>query len=342
MQRLEKQVLSYLNASPKTFWELMFLCDASERQMVKLINRLQKQRVIEDKNFKIHLKKRKKCKLSKKQSFLCTSCKGKTVKLTPKFKSTYKKFLKLTKKFDPDSDEFLQGRIRPIDAISKAAFIHEHGDLEGNDFLLIGDDDFLSIATALTRLPKSTTVLEVDKKLVATINKLAKKHKLKIHAYVYDVRKPLPKKFRKKFDVFATEPPHTVESLKCFLSRGTQALRGNGSTAYFIHSKQESTPKKWKKIQRIVLGMGYAITDIIPRFCTYPDAQGEWESYYLVSPMLKSLKLKTTKPTLDWYTTALWRAELVEKPKPAITKSYNPGKKLYADEDTFSINPNLL
>lgn len=108
----------------------------------------------------------------------------------------------------------------------RVRLLREHGDLHGRDVLLIGDDDLLSIAIEdlipKTWRPARITVVDIDRTLLEAISDVSRG---RVRTMEYDVRKPLPKKLRERFDVVFMDPPYTVAGQQAFLKRATQALR---------------------------------------------------------------------------------------------------------------------
>jgi len=328
----QNDIISTIKSGNNTFWKIVKSLDANEREVLDLLNEMKSKGTLSfGKNISINSDH------SNIPAFTdnkCKTCEGKTVELSPGYKEIYEKFNQITEGLAPEKDEYLQGRIHPIDCVSKVAVMNQNQDLHGKDILIIGDDDFASIAIALTRLTKSIHVLEIDSELVNKINSIAAKNSLKITAEVYDVQNKLPSELEKSFDVFVTEPPHTIPSMNTFLSRGTSALREKG-IAYFIQTHLGSPLSKWHKLQENLLKMGFAITHIIPQFCTYPDTENEFEEYYKDSKLIKEMNFKVEKPGVTWYTTSLFRAELVKEADPIVKKDVNLGESLYKDEDTL-------
>ena len=72
----------------------------------------------------------------------------------------------------------------------------------------MGDGDHISVLYGIYARPKSITVLDIDPRIVKSIRKIGKKYKVEINSFQYDVLKPLPKKFLKKFNFFSTNPPY--------------------------------------------------------------------------------------------------------------------------------------
>jgi predicted methyltransferase len=167
-------------------------------------------------------------------------------------------------KATPDFD---QGYVTPETTVLRLALMAQQGDLVGRDLLLLGDDDLTGIAAALSGLPRRICILDVDERIVSFIRDVARDRGWDhVHAEVYDVRDGLPSHLRGQFDVFFTDPVETVNGLLLFLSRCTEGLRGPGAAGYFGLSYLEASWRKWREIQRGILDMCFAITDMLGAF----------------------------------------------------------------------------
>jgi len=222
--------------------------------------------------------------------------------------------------------EFDQWYMLPEHALHRAGFMNSRGDLLNKRILIIGDDDLLGLALALTNLPSEVVVLDFDERIINFTNEVAKSHNLRISAEFYDARLGFPEKLKGRFDVFACDPVETVEGVRVFVSRGSTSLKGPGSVVYFGLTTLECGKKKWMNIQREVIGMGMAITDVIRNFTEYPDPG--WEAQL---PIWKNLGCK---PTETWYKSAFCRLEAIDEIRPAVVGDYE-GDFFY-DEETWA------
>ena len=80
------------------------------------------------------------------------------------------------------------------DIFARVAFMYERGDIEGQEILLLGDDDLFSLALLATGFPRSVTVLEVDSRLVDFIEKRGKENNFNLEVYHYNAVDPYPLK----------------------------------------------------------------------------------------------------------------------------------------------------
>ncbi|MCS7144986.1 MAG: bis-aminopropyl spermidine synthase family protein, partial [Archaeoglobaceae archaeon] len=156
---------------------------------------------------------------------------------------------------------------------------------------------------------------------------------LRVEAHVYDVQKAFPEDFRKKFDVFVTDPVETIPGIKLFLSRGVSTLRGIGSSAYFGLTTLEASRNKWFEIERMILEMGFVITDIKRRFNVYPASEKSYSQFEEKLPIFKKLGVKTD---YDWYTSSLFRIEAVKDPRPLVEGEMIIDEQVYKDYESLA------
>jgi predicted methyltransferase len=177
-------------------------------------------------------------------------------------------------------------------------FMHERLDIFDKDILLLGDDDFLSVALASTGLPRSITVLDADGRVLESIDRFASQNSLSIDVDLYDVRKELDQKHKATYDVAFTDPPYTRAGAKLFLLRALQAVGSNeGRAIYICLSEMDLTPESYSSIQTFALSIGLAIVEIIPLFNKYDSRKD----------MASDCNSAGAKNRAPWFTSSLWR-----------------------------------
>ena len=140
--------------------------------------------------------------------------------------------------------------------------------LEGKKILFLGDDDFTSVFLGLAVGHFAEIhVIDIDKDLLDTINKINSDLNLNIKTHHHDLRDPIPEYLRNKFDLFFTDPPFTYNGLSLFLLQGTLALKGKGRGYLCVYPL--SLIDDLHKFQRFINDMGYYIDEIIRSFNTY-------------------------------------------------------------------------
>ena len=243
-------------------------------------------------------------------------------------------YKKLVKSRPNPVEKYDQGYIGDTDAILRLAFMYERGDLEGASVLILGDDDMMGIAFALTNLPKRILVLDIDKRIIEYEKKVAAEKDLRIEAKLYDASQPLDKSLRGKFDVFLTDPVETLEGIKVFLSRCASAIKANGA-GYFGVTHLEASLKKWLEIEKMLISMNLVITDILRDFSIYPtkDNIGLAAHNYPITNMLK--ELGAGEIDSDFFRSSFFRVEAIDEPKPLIKGKVNIREAMYKDDESL-------
>lgn len=340
MRKVRNQILISLMKSKKSFWELLDENRCIVKDFITALNDLFREGLIGVEGNAIYITEKGLKEINRSildfKSETCDKCEGKGIILGGKFKYVLEEFKRIVEKRSPPNALFFQGYMREYDVISRIALMHKYDDLADRGFILIGDDDLLSVALALTGLPSKIFILDIDEKLGEFIRAISREYGFEIEFRKYDVSNPLPKDLRGIFDVFSSEPLETLSGLKAFLSRGVACLRENG-VGYFGLSTAEASSKKWMSIEKMLLRMNCVITDIIKDFSRYKTL------YETVSYENFTTKLKfqvEMNPGIYWYKSSLFRFEAIGKPKPSV----NPDKRVtvtYIDRREDITNPFL-
>ncbi len=268
------------------------------------------------------------------EKLLCPGCRGKGLRLPP---SWVQRFAELVRDRPLPVAEYDQGFMRPQDAIARVAFMHRMGDVASRDILLIGDDDLVSIALALTGLPRRITVIDVDERLGAFLQKVNREQGFSIEFRMLDIRHPLPPDLTACFDTFLTDPVETLPGFELFLSRAAASLRGRYAAGYFGLTTLEASLPKWQRIQQLLLRMNFAITDILRDFSLYPERENRWEHFYASYAMTSLFRIEGYLPDCDWYRSSFIRIEAIGTPQPTILGECPlPESELYFDEETVA------
>jgi len=163
-------------------------------------------------------------------------------------------------------------------ALKRALLALDYTMLLNKRILCLGDDDFISIALAflLKKIaPYSATkivVLDIDRRVLSTISKLAKDYELPIKVDYYNVQEPLPKKYAHQFDCVYTDTPYTLIGAQLFLSRAINALKPEAMRHVFFSYAKRSYQKQWE-LQQSLTAMGFVINSIKYDINTYEGAQ---------------------------------------------------------------------
>ncbi len=333
--RIKKQILQALLEGKSSFYEILASQDAGIKEFWEILQELKDDKCIRIDNGRIVLNEEKEDyePLKSIRSCICGECKGTGYKLSGFFLELLEKYNNLIKNRPNAKAEYDQGFISPEGVIKRVAFIYERGDLWDNKIFIVGDDDLLSIALALTQLPKEIQVCDIDERIIDFINEIAQKENLSIKAEILDVQDPLPKKFEKKFDVFVTDPVETLPGFTLFVSRGISSLKGIGGVGYFGLTTLEASRKKWYEIENRLLQMGFVITDIRRKFNVYPLVEISFGAYEDKLPIYNLVKKKSD---YNWYSSSFFRIEAVKEPEPLVKERMIIEEKVYKDEESLA------
>ncbi len=318
MREVELHILRELSEGRKSFWELLDTNPYMLGEFLEALNNLYEKGLIAFDGEALYLSKEGKDEIDPNiplfKSRICEKCQGRRILFSGKLLEVLKRFRRIVKGRPLPTVEYFQGYMREYDVVARVALMHHYGDLAGKDIVLIGDDDLLSIALALTGLPSHILVLDVDERLGSFIKQTNEKYGFNIEFQSYNVAEPLPKSLVGEFDVFSSEPLETVSGLKAFISRGVSCLK-DGGVGYFGLTTIEASPRKWLLVQRMLSKMNCVVTDIIQGFSKYPTVYGNVNYEKFVARLKFPVR---ENPGIDWYKSALFRFKILGKPKPVV------------------------
>jgi predicted methyltransferase len=240
----------------------------------------------------------------------CDSCEGRGIGLQGLFQDISNRFHSICENRPEAIQDYDQGYVTEETTLARIAFAYQRGDLEGKDIVVLGDDDLMSIAAALTGAPRRVLALDIDERLVKFINDVARSEGLKnLEAVRYDLREPSDEGWIGAFDTFLCDPTESFVGLKLFVERGISYLKGIGSAGYFGLTHAESSLHKWHKIQEFILKRGAVITD-------FRDDFNRYVNWGYMETMRSWTWLPTRAiPKRVWYCSAFCRIELLRNPK---------------------------
>jgi len=160
----------------------------------------------------------------------------------------------------------------PVDSESlerRVSFILKY--LNSGKFLIIGDDDLLSVA--LSKLSQlNLTVIETDERIINTISNNANAIVVKFD--LRNIYNNLWPKINSDFDGFFTDPPYTADGMKIFIAVGISNIKEGGigfiACPYMLH-RSESLDLT-KEVISFVISNGCIIEAVIPFFHNYLDS----------------------------------------------------------------------
>ena len=337
-ERIRTQILQELTKGEKSIYEILYIQDASLPEIFELIKEMEKEGSVNIKEGKLSLTRKGKEEASKKRAHYlgeigCKSCEETGYIVEGFFEEVLEEYKEVCADRPEAVGEYDQGFISEEGVIKRLEFIYERGDLADTNIFVVGDDDLFSVSAALTGLPKRVVVIDIDERIIGFINKVAKEKNLRLEAFTYDVQKKLPERFRRKFDVFVTDPVETLPGLKLFLSRGASALNGKGCSAYFGITTLEASREKWFEIEKMLIEMGFVITDIRRHFSIYPVDEKNFFRFQDRLPIVKKLEAPVD---FNWYNSAFFRIEAIAGPKPLIEGEMIIDEKVYRDEESWA------
>jgi len=333
---MRNQILRYL-LREKSPWKLIEHVDANPSLVVRELKSMHREGLVEFRDGDIYLTSKGEKEIARRKvryyDVRCSQCIGRGYK-TDAF-GILDDFKNIAKNRPKPSADYDQGYIRPEDLMQRVAFIYERGDVEGADIMVIGDDDLISIALALTEMPRKITVLEIDDRLITFINNVAEKYNFPIIANKFDVRHDVPGQFLGNYDTFITDPVETVPGITLFLSRAASTLRKEGA-GYFGLTHIEASLPKWREIERILINMNFVITDILRDFNVYPmrDNLEISEENYIVRKLVSELTGKQ-EIDADFYRSSLVRVEAVGHAEPKVHGDYELNQEVYVDDESI-------
>jgi predicted methyltransferase/ribosomal protein S18 acetylase RimI-like enzyme len=186
----------------------------------------------------------------------------------------------------------------PDTSLRRVLLMQRAGALEGRDILLLGDDDYVSLAIAAlsqqrgSALARRVLVLDTDPRQIAHIERHTRAFGHPVECLRHDLRDPLPKGLQARFDIFETDPPYTRPGVELFLSRAIEGLRPEPGCQGFL-SVGARSPDETLRMQRALASMGFTIRALLPGFNEYAGAS-------ILGGTSQLIHLETTR-----YTTAL-------------------------------------
>ncbi len=271
-----------------------------ELENVGLIDRVKKGAILTEYGVKFVTRE---LEISYLNDLLCKTCEGTRLELPHDFDKLITKFKTFSEQRPIPDTSLDQAFGKPITAIRRAYLMLQNDDVEGRNILLLGDDDFTSLALALLNVKTNISVIDIDKRLTETISKISTENGYNIKCFIHDLRKPIPKELLDSFDTILTDPPYTLPGLQLFLSRAVQALKKEeGKKIYLAYPHR--APNELLVVQQEIQNHGLAIQEIIPGFNLYEGAEihGNITSLIILVTTNKTKSIITKKFEKIFYT----------------------------------------
>ena len=289
-----------------------------ELEKVGLIDRVQKGAILTEAGLRFVIDS---LHIEVTDSFLCDECSGLGLELPVEADDLIAKQRIFSEKRPKPLTKYDQAFGKPITAIRRAYLMLEHGDLEGRNVLLLGDDDFTSLGIAQLKTQANISVVDIDERLLEIITEISREEKYRINCYQADLRESLPEELHNIFDAVLTDPPYTPTGLRLFLSRAIQALKNSSGKKIYL-AFAHRPPNDLLKIQKVILEHNLAIQQIIPGFNLYEGAEMHANTTFLA--------ILVTTDTTQTMITDEYKDEI-------YTGEINPMKREYSCKNNHSI-----
>lgn len=188
----------------------------------------------------------------------------------------------------------------------RAALLNFFGDIHGKRLMFFGDDDLTSIAVASYGTAREIVVLDIDERILKTIETASAKHGFKVRTLAYDARNELLVSLQGKFDVVFTDPPYTPSGMKLFISRSVQALdlKNQSARLYACYGNSDQAKERFLPIYEIFGNLGLMMRWVFDKFNRYHGAEsiGSASSLFVCEATPKTKAIITGKYDQSIYT----------------------------------------
>jgi predicted methyltransferase len=250
------------------------------------------------------------------------------------FDQVFARYQQIVQNVPSVNTAYFQQRVQPQDLFRRLRFMYERGDIAGRSVFILGDDDYVSIALAMTGLPVRITVVEIDTRVTDFIQEKAARLGLTVEVAAYNAADALPANLAGKFDTFITDPVETPKGFAATMSRGIASLRHPGAI-YFGITEIECPPERWHEFQLMFNRAGFVLTDILRDHSHYvddPDIVATQFALFRKSPFKVS-----RLPDYRWYRSSFTRLISVRKPVPPIKGKIRFDKSFYEDDYVMTL-----
>ncbi|UVS81693.1 bis-aminopropyl spermidine synthase family protein [Actinokineospora sp. UTMC 2448] len=164
----------------------------------------------------------------------------------------------------------------------RARWLDETYELAGAHLVCVGDHDLTALAACMVRPSLTATVVDVDERLLAYVDEVARARNLSVRCLHADFRFGVP---ALDADLVFTDPPYTPEGMRLFLARAIQSLRADGRIIA-AYGYSPLAPALGLKVQKEILGLGLVAEAVLPGFNRYHGAQavGSAADLYVLQP----------------------------------------------------------
>lgn len=202
--------------------------------------------------------------------------------------------------------EFDQFSATPETTARRAALLNFFGDIRGKRLMFLGDDDITSVAVVSYGTAQEIVVLDIDERILKTIETVSAEQGFKVKTLAYDARSELPISLQGKFDVVFTDPPYTPAGMELFVSRSAQALDLKNQTArlYVCYGNSDRAKERFLPIYEVFGDSGLMMRWVFDKFNRYHGAEsiGSASSLFVCETTPKTKAIITSKYDQPIYT----------------------------------------
>ena len=157
-------------------------------------------------------------------------------------------------------------------------------------FLLVGDDDFISVILTLADPSIECLAIDIDAQLLECIDILAERFKLKIKTKKVDLSKK--KDLKENFVGFLANPVYTEDGIKTFIKFGTSQLGKDGGFV-FLEVGDEAIGNRFLFLQEFFSEKNLIINELILGKVYYPHIKLYKEDEIILKRMAEFIDKKT-------------------------------------------------
>jgi predicted methyltransferase len=162
--------------------------------------------------------------------------------------------------------------------LRRCDYMMRRGDADDRRIVFLGDNDNQSIALASLAKPRRVAVLDIDVRVLSSIERAARKNDLTVETYHHDLFEPLRPDLRDAFDVFVFDPYPTPDASfeAMAVNNGIELLEAGGTgVGYTFALPTHKFNGNSLAFQRMLSGFGLVVTDVIPRLAEFLPIAGE-------------------------------------------------------------------
>ncbi|MCA9307978.1 bis-aminopropyl spermidine synthase family protein [candidate division WWE3 bacterium] len=180
------------------------------------------------------------------------------------------------------------------DAFKKALTLISKYPPKYSSVVILGDDDFVSIALLLLGVEfKRLVVFDIDQQLLNYLNSIYAQHGKSAEFVYYDAANFVPKTYSNKFDAVVTDPPYTSAGVSLFLKRALQMLNSNSTpygSIFLYHGASKGFMNRDRDVNKFIDGYNLVIDEKTPNFIKYTGAEtvGNSSDLYILNTTSES------------------------------------------------------